>query len=343
MRPPVIELWNIQPDQIRPVPSRDNYLRCYEFRAPGCDTIEIDPDDIIHVMISNPLTPFWGAGPLKAMARIIDTEVDALNWWRWSIRNRAAKDGFIKYPKFLTDDQYSKIKRQLYEQVTGPWNARLPMILSGDAEWISSSSTALEMDFVDLRKMTREEICGAFGVPPMLVGIMDHSTYSNMREARLALWQDNLIGVVDKLQAGLNLQLLPDFVRPGELRQYRASCNLSKIPALLAHLSALADSAEKFWSMGVPFNDVNERLGLGFSPLPPDVGGVSWVSSSVQTALPTVADDLTGAAQPADATPGNQWSEFDQEFPEDIDAGDDSNANMDTITQKFQSLRLIIP
>jgi phage portal protein BeeE len=277
-RGPVLELWNLQPDQIKPVPSRFNFLSHYEYTAPGSGPICIDPDDIIHVMFSNPMSPFWGASPLKAMARVIDTEVDALNWWRWSIRNRAAKDGFIKYSRLLTDDEYTKIKRQLVEQVTGPWNARLPMILTGDADWVATSSSAVEMDFVELRKMTREEICGVFGVPPMLVGIMDNSTYNNMREARLSLWQDNLVGSIDRLQAAFDLQLLSDFVKSGDLRNYRTACDLSRIPALLAHLAALADSAEKFWNMGVPFNECNVRFGLGFRPLPAEVGDVSWIN-----------------------------------------------------------------
>lgn len=293
----VLELWNVQPDQIKPVPSRTCYLSHYEFTAPGMGPIAIEPDDLVHIMIANPRTPFWGMPPLQAMSRVIDTEVDALNWWRWSIRNRAAKDGFIKYKRFLTDDEYTKIKAQLYEQVVGPWNARLPMILTGDAEWTPSSNTAIEMDFVELRKMTREEICGCFGVPPMLVGIQDHSTYNNVAEGRLALWQDNLLGKTEKLQSGFDLQLLPDFVAPGQERNFRSAPDLSRIPALLAHLSEMAGPCTEFWNMGVTFNELNVRFGLGFRPLPPEVGDASWAPSGIQPLTGKLAEEAKEAAQ----------------------------------------------
>lgn len=271
----VRELWNLQPDQIKPVPSREHFLSHYEFMVPGEAPIAIDVNDIVHIMIANPVTPFWGMSPLAAMGTLIDTEVDAMAWWRWSIRNRAAKDGILKYKRFLTDEEYTKVKQQLIEQVTGPWNARLPMILSGDGDWIPNSNTAVEMDFVDLRKMTREEICGGMGVWPILVGIQDHSTYNNVSEARLGLWQDNLLGQTDKFRAALDLQLLPDFA---DTRRFRTNIDLSRIPALLKHLAEMADSVEKYWGMGVPFNDLNRRFNLGFRPLQEDIGDISWIN-----------------------------------------------------------------
>lgn len=280
----VRELWVIPPDQIKPVPSRKVYLSHYEYRAPGDGPIDIDPDDIVHVMLSDPANPFWGISPLRAMARLIDTEVDALNWWRWSIRNRAAKDGFIKYKRLLTPKEYDKIKRRLYEQVVGPWNARMPMILTGDADWVSTSQTAVEMDWIDTRKMTREEICMVYGPDPILVGIADKATYSNKKEARLSLWQDHLVGEIDTIKAIMDLQLLPDFVKKSELRSYRTQVDLSRVPALLEHLSELSDAVGRYWEMGWTPNELNVRFGLGFRPLPPEIGDASWVSNTVSPA-----------------------------------------------------------
>jgi hypothetical protein len=244
----------------------------------------IDPNDIVHFMITDPANPFWGISPLKAAARLLDTESDALTWWRWSIRNRAAKDGFIQYPRLLSPNEYNRVKSRLYEQVAGPYNSRLPMILTGDAKWVPSSSTAVEMDFVDLRKMTREELCILYGVDPILVGIADKATYSNKKEARLTLWQDRLIGVVDSFRSGMDIQLLPDFVPRAQLRRYRTNVDLSRVPALLQHLADLSESVSTYYSMGWTPNELNTRFGLGFKNLPPDIGDRSWISNGVTRA-----------------------------------------------------------
>lgn len=277
----VKELWPVPPDQIKPVPSRKNYLAAYEYQAPGSGPVLIDPDDIIHVMIEDPANPFWGISPLKAMSRLIDAESDALTWWKWSIRNRAAKDGFIKYKRLLSPKEYDKIKSRLYEQVVGPWNSRLPMILTGDADFVPSSQTPVEMDLVNFRKMTREEICIVYGVDPILIGIADKATYSNKGEARLTLWQDNLLGELDDLRGAFDLQLVPDFVPAGQLRKVRTNVDLSRIPALCKHLADLAPAVEIYRDMGWTPNELNVRFGLGFKALPPEIGDRSWMSSSV--------------------------------------------------------------
>ena len=44
----------------------------------------------------------------------------------------------------------------------------------------------------------------AFNVPPQLLGINGDNTYSNMQEARLALWEENIIPLLDKYADALS-------------------------------------------------------------------------------------------------------------------------------------------
>ena len=55
------------------------------------------------------------------------------------------------------------------------------------------------------------DICSAFGVPPMLVGVQGDATYANFKEARLALWEDTILPLVDNMVDGLNTRLVPKF------------------------------------------------------------------------------------------------------------------------------------
>jgi hypothetical protein len=64
--------------------------------------------------------------------------------------------------------------------------------------------TAKDMDWLEGSKLSREEICAAFGVPPIVVGIFDHATYSNYDAAMLALWQDCLIPLGSKITNTIN-------------------------------------------------------------------------------------------------------------------------------------------
>jgi len=39
-----------------------------------------------------------------------------------------------------------------------------------------------DMDFIQQKKMSREEICSVFKVPPALIGLFEYANYANARE-----------------------------------------------------------------------------------------------------------------------------------------------------------------
>lgn len=270
VRPPVgpnkgkvTELWPIQPDWIKPVPADHLYLSHYLFKNSEKE-FPISPRDIIHIQFCDPANMFWGMSPLQAMTRIVDTDVDMVSWWRWSLRNRAVKDGILQYKSELTREQYDLIKAQLVEQVMGPYNARIPLVLGNESTFTPTSMTPVEMDFINSRKLNKEEICGVYGVPPILIGAMDHSSYNNIITARLILWFDRVMPLLDKFGNAFDRALMQEF----GYKRNRKRCfyDTSNVPALIEHFYKQVDCAEKLWKMGLAFNSLNRRLKLGFQP-----------------------------------------------------------------------------
>lgn len=92
-----------------------------------------------------------------------------------------------------------------------PKNAGKPMLLEGGLDWKEMSLSPKDMDFIELKKMSRLEICAAFGVPPEIVGDMEHATYSNYQEARKAFYQDTVIPILYKIRDRLNSTLVKKF------------------------------------------------------------------------------------------------------------------------------------
>jgi HK97 family phage portal protein len=273
------EIWPVQPDFIKPVPDRMNYLSHYELKVEGGGTVPIDPNDVIHIQIADPRNPHWGMSPLVALSRVVATEIDALTWWRQSIRNRASKFGYISFQNELSPEQFDQVQSALVAQATGPWNAGLPFILGNEAKWVPSSSTPQEMDFTNLRKMTREEICGILGVSPILMGVQDFSSYNNMVTARLMLWLDTICPILSNFRAALDLALLPDFIAPNNLRQYQTGYDLTNVDALVQNLVNVISVAQTLFAIGVPFNQINSRLKLGFVKF--DGWDTSWLPSGL--------------------------------------------------------------
>ncbi|MHA1302182.1 MAG: phage portal protein, partial [Candidatus Heimdallarchaeaceae archaeon] len=258
----VVELWPYHPDSIRPVPSRTEFILKYTYKD-GNIVRDIDSADIIHFMFCDPDNPYWGLAPLQAGAKTVDTDVEAVNWNKIALQNRAITDGVFSFKDFLTNAQWQAAREKLREQHQGSTNARNPWVLDGGATWQQMSLSPAEMDFINSRKMTATEICAIFQVPPPLVGLTEKTPYANMKEARAIFWLDTIIPLLEDLQSGINLVLTPEFGQGIEVYP-----DLSGVEALKKYFAEQVETAEKLWNMGVPFNEINRRLELGFDEIP---------------------------------------------------------------------------
>ncbi len=317
----VRELWLISPDFLKPIPVENDIIRNYLFSPPGQGKKElIDAGDVIHVMITDPSDPYWGMSPLKVIARDVDSEVAMSEWQLSSFRNNAVPSGVLVFNKSISPDQKTALEERVDKRKAGPGNARKTMILSGrEAAYHQLSLSPVEMDFLNSRKATREAICSGFGVPQVLVGVFEDMALANANVARLLYWEETVIPFAVDFQEALNRSLAPEF---GD--DIRLAPDFSKVPALRELLVVLADTADKFWKMGVPFDQINARLGLGFDSFPGS--DVSWIQSGM-----TPADLLLFDA--AEPDPGTALPTGDEDDPpgdgDDDDTTDDPLDDVD--------------
>lgn len=284
VRNTTIELFPLGPDGIRPIPDDNEFIKAYEYQV-GSQKIQIPPDEILHAMYVDPSNVFWGLAPLQVAAKTVDTDSEALNWNKIALQNRAVTDGTFTFDQPLTRDQWQDARQQIREQHQGSQNARAPWVLGGGAKWQSMSLSPVDMDFIEGRKMTREEICTVFEVPPPIVGILDKANYSNMKEARRVFWLDTIIPLLENVKNILNRSINPEYGQGIEI-----GFDLSNVEALQENFNEKIDGAQKLWSMGVPFNQINQRLELGFEEI--EGGDVGFLPASV---LPA---DLAGTFTP---------------------------------------------
>ena len=158
----------------------------------------------------------------------------------------------------LSDEQFTRLKRELEDAYQGATNAGRPMVLEGGLDWRAMSYTPSDMDFTGLRNAAAREIALAFGVPPMLMGIPGDNTYSNYREANLALWRQTILPLVARTAQSLTRWLAPRF---GEGLRIGYDADAAE---------ALALERESVWDRltNANFLTLNEkRAAAGYSPV----------------------------------------------------------------------------
>lgn len=180
--------------------------------------------NILHIKSYNPKDDLYGLSCLEAASLAIKLHDYSTEWNNALLKNGARPSGALivkDKDNYLTDEQYDRLKEQLYQKYTGSCNSGKPLLLEGGLDWKEMSISPKDMDFIESRNNASREIALAFGVPPHLLAISGDNTYSNMQEARLALWEETLIPLLDKISDALSMwfsqifseQILIDFDR----------------------------------------------------------------------------------------------------------------------------------
>ena len=92
------------------------------------------------------------------------------------------------------------------------------------------------MDFLNAKHSCARDIAMAFGIPSQLLGIPGDNTYNNLVEARLSMWEETILPMVDNMIKSLNNWLVPMF--DNNIMLYY---NKEKI-------SALSTKQEQYWN-----------------------------------------------------------------------------------------------
>lgn len=192
----------------------DLYPVGYQYRTDDGRTRDLSPSDVVHFRYYDPVDGLRGVSPLETLKGIVAESRAAASTRLAFWRNGAKVSGVIQRP--LAASKWSieardRFKRQFDERFTGPGNAgRFPVLEEG-MEFKPIVSTMVDAESVATQKLTREEAARAYHIPLPMVGILDHATFSNIKEQHRHLYQDCLGPWLEMLSQEIELQYLPDF------------------------------------------------------------------------------------------------------------------------------------
>ena len=266
------ELHQLRPDRIEikgsgnPIPERYNYM----VNGRVQNSYEVDQEngfsELKHVKLWNPLDDYYGLSPMSAAAAEIDQFNMSTKHNVNLLQNGARPSGAVIFkPKDdsgfavnLTESQRQQLLTDLNNRFSGAGNAGRPMLLEGDFDWKEMGLTPKDMDFKALKNMAATDIALCFGVPSQLVGVPDSQTYSNVAEARLALYEETIIPHLRKVASDLNEWLVPMFDERLSLE-----FDIDSIPALSERRRKIYENVTSAVREGIMTrNEAREIIGL---------------------------------------------------------------------------------
>lgn len=266
---PVLELWLIAPDRLKPVVGDDVVVDEYEFCPRGGGKKKrIKASDVIHQMICDPENPLWGMSPLEPGSKTVDIEHESENWQKVSLQNGNVSDGVISYKRRLNREQWEEIRWRLRQQRLGSNNNRLPWVFGDDAVFTPTALTPQEADYMKLRHLTMKMIAALYRVPLPVLGDDSQSTYNNVAEAWKWFWRNTVLGWLRRIGLTLMRGLGPDFGL--DPREYRLEPDTSQIQVLQVADPESVESATMMVQNGVPWVVAAQATGLNLPRFPGD-------------------------------------------------------------------------
>lgn len=211
-------LLRLPPQQIEPLGDSWAWPEGVRFKG-NKGKVDLPADQIVLFRGYNPTDARWGVSPMETLRRVLAEEYQATLYREQLWRNGARFPGYIKRPKSAGDwspearERFRADWRGLYTG-SGPGAGGTP-VLEDDMEFQAGGITPAQAQYLETRKLTREEVAAAFHIPLPMVGILDHATFSNIKEQHQNLYQDTLGPWLEMIQQEIGLQLVPEFDATG--------------------------------------------------------------------------------------------------------------------------------
>lgn len=207
------EIWILRPDWVTIEDSKDKLIESYSYGPPGWTDrkIKIPFEQVIHFKDFNPVNPYRGHGVVKAAAIAIDTDEYAARYNRQFFYNDASPGGVIATENILQDDDYTRIRNEWEDVHKGSENSWKVAILEAGLTWQEVGLKQRDMQFIEGRKASRDEILAMFQVPKPILGVSDDVNRASAREARAVFLENVIEPKMRRFVSFLNEFLLPKY------------------------------------------------------------------------------------------------------------------------------------
>lgn len=213
---------------------------------------------VIQIKYFNPYDTLHGLAPMSALMLGVETDFNAMIYNKRYFDNDGTPGMIYSTDQKLNDDTFRRLKEQLISNHTGLSNAHKAMILENGLVAGTHRQANKDLEFLSGRKFTIDEVAMVLGVPKEALQLTGDLNYSNSITASRSFWEKTLMPLGDMITDAINYLFLDQY-------GYEAHFDFSGISALTQPIAEKADAVTKFFNVGVPFMEINERLKLGFN------------------------------------------------------------------------------
>lgn len=207
-----VSVWPIPPHWVIQPPTPTNRVYRVSFRGwQG----SIPDTEILWFKDADPVNPYArGKGMAQSMADELDTDEAVAKHTRRFFHNQAqpplivtsgSGGGFNKDTVAELEDRWTAKSRQAF------WGAAKPFFLNQAVTVTEVGQTFRAMQLIDIRKFERDTILQAFGIPPELLGVLEHSNRATVAAADYIMARYVVVPRLEFIRSVLQEILVPEY------------------------------------------------------------------------------------------------------------------------------------
>lgn len=148
-------------------------------------------EDVLHVRAASD-DSILGVSPLTRARGALGLAIDQNHTAQNIAANGMKIAGVIQIPGRLSEQARRNMKESFEKDVLGPSNAGRVSILEDSVKFVPIQFSAADSEMLESRKLSAEDVCRIFGVPPESVGITNSVSYGSSQTAAANLIQNAL-------------------------------------------------------------------------------------------------------------------------------------------------------
>ncbi len=199
---------------LHPTRLRDTDDGNWEYTSNDGTVTIVRPHDLVHFSTYNPDSMSRGMSRLEPLRETLSNE-DAARRATSSFWTKGARPAFaLTHPNTLSQGAGERLRAQWDSQHGGVDNTGKSVILEEGMTALPLTINNNDAQYIETRKLNREEVVAAYDMPPPAVHILDHATFSNITEQFRSVYRDTMAPVLGYFEAVLEDQVRGSF-RPG--------------------------------------------------------------------------------------------------------------------------------
>jgi HK97 family phage portal protein len=202
----VSAMYVLDPKRVRVLVSPDSSVY-YALSTDPLSKLEqaviVPASEIIHDLMMPLYHPLCGIAPLQACNLAASQGLRLQNQSVDFAANGSQPSGVLTTAMDIDDEQARAIQKRWQEQFTGA-NAGKVAVLGLDLKYAPMMMKLVDAQFIEQLKITAEQVCSAFGVPPYMAGVGAPPAYNNIEALNQQYYSQALQAHIEAIEALLD-------------------------------------------------------------------------------------------------------------------------------------------